>query len=150
SNTREEAITYENELKTKLGPRYKDLLNQILEKLSSFEDYQVDILDSNPNYVNRNIATNNIWEFNKNYKADRLNEIIRFEFQDNTYGVYFTGFRDLMYIPKEEVAKVINTDFGPSIVLENSGFYTDSFNEIKNNPDKLAYWELIKDISEYI
>jgi len=141
---------YERDIRERLGPRYQDVLNQILDRLARFEEFKVDAQEGNPNYIERNIAQNNIWEFNRLVKGRAIDSRIPYNYNGGRYGVYFTGFRDLAFIPKKSSIKAVYTDLGVQAKEVKTGFYNEDFQDIISDPQKLEYWKLVKEMSEYI
>lgn len=150
-STDEKIARYENNLKKQLGPRFNDVVDQILNKLSKFEELKQD--DSiDPIWRNRTIASYNVWEFLDNYKKG-LTGPINYKWEKGTSSVYFSpeAFSDLTILPINKISKVYYNNEGLREVEEtDSGFYNEEYQKILNDPVKLEYWSIMKDMSEYV
>lgn len=150
-STDEKIARYENNLKKQLGPRFNDVVDQILNKLSKFEELKQD--DSiDPIWRNRTIASYNVWEFLDNYKKG-LTGPINYKWEKGTSSVYFSpeAFSDLTILPINKISKVYYNSEGLREVEEtDSGFYNEEYQKILNDPVKLEYWSIMKDMSEYV
>lgn len=146
-----EINAYENNIKSQLGPRYDDVVAQVIDRLGRFEDYKVEEnLNANNPYKERNIAANNIWEFNKLVKNRNAFNKIAYNYEGNTYGVFFKNFKDLALLPKSTRSVTKFSDEGYVTIQESTNYYNENFQDIIEDEDKLAYWKIVKEMSEYI
>lgn len=136
---------YEDTLKKLLGPRYNDLIQQLHNRLQEFEAIKESNTNSQNRYKDRNIAKNNIWEYNKKFHSGG-NMYIQYLSGQSTYEVPFENFDALTIIPRDK--ETVSTDLGREEI--DTEFYNQEFQDILTDKDKLEYWEKIKRMSEYI
>jgi hypothetical protein len=149
--TDEEIKEYEKELKRKLGPRYEETIERVLNKLEKFEETKALAKENFGAFAEKNIASKNIWVFNSEYKKGTPSQIeYTYNNNQNSSSTYFTAFEDLAFIPKENLTNVINTDAGVTVNKTSSNFYNEDFKEVLKDPNKVEYWESVKKMSNYL
>lgn len=150
NSTEDEMDRYEENLKSGLGPRYKETIAQTLNRLALFEEKKVDAQVEAGTYSARDLATQDIWKFNQLMKGTDKFGLIPYEIEEGTRGVRFRDFNNVTYLPKAKKTKTIMTNAGQVVRTEPTGYYNEDFEDIKNDPAKLEYWRLVKNISEYV
>lgn len=149
-----EMEVYDKNLKDKLGPRYGDIMNDTLNNLRKFEEHKASAVTQYGAYADRNIAQNNIWEFIHLYHKHRGKNVpkILYEYGTNKTlaEVYFSNFTGLPMIPKVRVNTLTQTEFGPQYVEQDSGYFSEEFKDIKEDSNKVALWEIYKEMAGYI
>lgn len=143
---------YETELRQKLGPNFDSTIEEIKARLLNFENFRN---DASGNFAQKNIAARNLWDFNKSYSKDTNPEHNRFKYtaedgNEIETTTRFMSFKDLVFIPKTQTETTTTTPLGRTTKTINSGYYSDRFQSIKNDPKKLAYWQAAKEMSEYV
>lgn len=142
--------TYEASLKKQLGPRYKETIDKVLSKLQEFEELKATAKENYGEFAEKNVAASDLWEFNKQYKAGNPGTI-KYTYGDNQEAsTYFTSFENLITLPKTKTTETKVTDTGFEQIEKDSGFYNKEFQELMKDPDKVKYWNAIKDMSNYL
>jgi hypothetical protein len=152
-NSSEEVVDeYEATLKKKLGPRYQETVDQILNRLSAFEQSKLEAQSSTDKYALKDLASQNLWKFNKLVGSPNLYSEIVYNDGPTSKEVFFRDFNNITFIPKysRTAIKITNNGKSSESVKEKTGFYNNDFIEISKDKDKLEYWKLMKNISEYI
>ena len=140
---------YEENIKKQLGPRYEDTISKILDKLQKFEELKT---NDESEFKERNIASHNVWEFLKSYKNGFPGQI-EYTYGDNKIGkVYFNpiALSDLQFLPESKITKIITTDIQRRPEKIDTGFYSKEFQNILSDSNKVEYWTVLKDMSEFI
>lgn len=141
---------YEQNLIGQLGkPKFDTMVENMIAKLDKFE--QTKLVDSE--YRERNIATKDVWKFLRDYKGGMpVQNAYNYEGENGpaTGYAYFTGFDDLQFLPKSELVKEVSTDLGRVAVKEDSGYYSPEYQEMLQDPSKVEYWSILRDMSNYI
>jgi len=147
THTDKEIDAYEENIKKQLGPRYNEVISQVLNKLQKFEELK----ESDSEYKERNLAAHDIWQFLEEYKKGTPSQMNYTYGEDNKHGkVYFSAFNDLAILPKSKIVKTIVTDTGVISEEKDSGFYSKEFQDILGDKNKIEYWGIIKEMSDYI
>lgn len=144
----DEAIyNYEENLKKQLGPKFEETVEKVINKLQKFEELK----ETDSEFKERNIASHNIWEFLKSYKQGFPNPIQYTYGEDNKIGkVYFSSFNDLPVLPKSKTTKVVTTDTQRRQEEVDTGFYSEEFQNILSDSNKVEYWSILREMSKYI
>lgn len=128
---------YEDNLKSVLGPRYKDTVDTLLNKLEKFDEIK-------ENETGIDVARKNIWEFTRKYLKGDPSPI-----EDDTY--LLTGFNDLAFVAKK---KTRSTKVGADATVTqediDTGFYSKDFQTIIHDNKLLQLWNIYREMSEYI
>lgn len=146
----EEMDRYESFLKQTLGPIYEDEIEKVMNNLLIFQEQQATFMeDVNNPYKYRNSAKVNPWMFLDKYYSTDPNGTIDYNAGGiNTESVY-SDIQNIRFIPKKEV--FVTIDMEGNEIYQDSGYYNHDFDTIQQDPDKLAYWRLMKEIySDYI
>lgn len=149
-SSEEQIDAYEESLKKGLGPRYEEVVNQILNRLALFEEKKQDAIATNSEYFARDLATQNIWEFNKIVRSPNRTQKIKYLYNGEEKQVLFQDFNNVTILPKATERKTIQTPTGRETVDISTGYYSEEFKKIIEDPSKLEYWKLIRQMSEYI
>ena len=150
SFTEEDSNKYEKILQDTLGPLYEEEISKVLNSLENFQLQKDSILsDVDNKYRFKNVARIDPWAFIANYNTPNAANAISYNAGGvNTEEVY-SDVQNIRFVPTKEVFVNFN-EYGDEI-YKSSGYYNEAFDEIANNPDKLEYWNLMKEIyTEYI
>lgn len=146
THTDEQIDSYEENIKKQLGPRYDEVISQVLNKLQKFEELK----ESDSEYKERNLASHDVWQFLKEYKKGTPGQMNYTYGEDRQGKVYFSAFNDLAILPKSKIVKTITTDTERISEEKDSGFYSEEFQNILGDRDKVEYWTILKEMSNYI
>lgn len=142
---------YEQELKDTLGPLYEDEIAHVLNNLALFQEKQETLLESTDNaYRFKNVAKISPWDFIEHYHSSHAREGVSYNAGGVNTEQVFPDIRLTRFIPAQEVYANAFDEHGE--VFKDSGYYSKTFNEeIRNDPAKLEYWKVIKEIyQDYI
>lgn len=150
NSTQEEIDRYEESLRKGLGNRYEEVVDQILNRLALFEEKVSDSINSENDYATRDLAAQDIWQFNEVMKSPNKYSKMKYQLDDSTYGVYFRDFSNLVFLPKEKRTKEVMTNQGPAVQTTDTGYYNQEYRRAMEDPAKREYWELVRNITEYV
>lgn len=142
---------YEEKLKRELGPLYDEEIEKVLNNLEIFQEEKINFLDDTSNqYRYRNIARIDPWAFIKNYNSPHSTEPIPYTSGGTNVSQVYSNIDNIRFIPKKDIYVTFDSSSGEEI-YQDSGYFNKDFNEVLQDPNKLEYWKLIKEIySDYI
>jgi hypothetical protein len=153
TNTPEEMEAYEKDLKKKLGPLYQSEIDKLLNTLENYQETKEALKDSDNAHKYKNTARVDPWSFVKHFNSDKRNEIMPFNTPSGNTEFVYPDMANTRFIPKKVVVSdwvseynEATDDFEEVPITKSSGYYNESFDEIQNDPDKLAYWQLMNEI----
>ena len=151
----EEMLSYENELKDKLGPEYKTVISKLKRKLEDYnrflrENESLDKESEEYKKFESKRLSMDIWNFLEMFQNNDKSKMINKEGLD--FQNYFVDFSNDFFIPKKSVNTII-TDFktGEKIKTEyDSNYYSKDFETVKNDEKLSELWNIYKEMSDYI
>lgn len=153
THSKEEMEAYEKDLKEKLGPLYQSEIDKLLNTLENYQETKEALKDSDNIHKYKNTARVDPWSFIKHFNSDKRNEIMPYNTPSGNTEFVYPDMANTRFIPKKVVVSdwvseynEATDDFEEVPITKSSGYYNESFNEIQNDPDKLAYWQLMNEI----
>lgn len=147
----QEIAEYEKELQDTLGPLYEEEIKRVLNNLENFQLQKQALLEDDTNAFRfRNTARIDPWAFVKHFYSPNSDEQIPYTSGSSNTDFVWSNIENIRFIPKTQLYRGFDLDTN-SNVYENSGYYNEDFKEIQNDPNKLAYWKLMKEVySNYV
>lgn len=146
-----EISEYEESIKDLVGPLFNDEVDRVKRILENYQIEQQALLESTDDEKRfEKVAQINPWIFVEHYHSDHYNGQIPYKRENGTNTEFtFSNISNVRFIPKKETY-VSSNHMGES-QYSSTGYYNEDFNSIVADPDKFAYWRLLKEIyTDYI
>lgn len=129
-----EMKAYQKQLMEKLGPQYDIIIDQLLDRLLSYELYR-----KSPEASTYGIAAGNLWEFNERYFSGAVKAA---EFETP----YTRAYKDEVV---EETA-LFNKMNALTFIPKRGEHYSEDFKKIKNSEPLSKFWKIYVAMSQHI